>query len=86
MDTEINDPVSVWAFFDPAHGANHIFPIAMNWRRKFVKFERVIFASTKRIGEVKFLDLVCASETSNFELEYNTNSNLWRVRKVMSKD
>lgn len=80
LDTPIDEPVKVWAFF-----ADGIFPIAMNWRRRFVKFEKVIFSTTKRVGDVRVVDLVCASETSNYELEYNSNDYSWRVKKVMPK-
>ena len=80
MDTELDDDVKVWAFFD--HG---IFPIAMNWNRRFVKFEKLIFSSSKRVGDTKLVDLVCASDTSNFELEYNTGDYSWRVKKVLPK-
>ena len=80
MDTELDDDVKVWAFFD--HG---IFPIAMNWNRRFVKFEKLIFSSTKRVGDTKLVDLVCASDTSNFELEYNASNYSWRVKKVMPR-
>ena len=76
--TLIDESVSVWAFFD--HG---IFPIAMNWRRRLVKFQKLIFTNTKRVGGVKFIDLVCASESGNFELEYNSDNHLWKLKRVM---
>lgn len=87
-DTLIDDPIKVWAFFDPSTGSGQagIFPIAMDWNRRFIKFEKVIFTSSKRVGQTRFVDLVCASETSNFELEYNANDYSWRLKKVMPKD
>ncbi len=80
MDAEVDETVKVWAFFDKG-----IFPIAMNWNRRFVKFEKLIFTSSKRVGSVKVVDLVCASDTSNFELEYNSEDYSWRVKRVMPK-
>ena len=77
-ETQVDDPVKVWAFFDKG-----IFPIAMNWQRRFIKFEKVIFTNTKRVGETKLINLVCASTTANFELEYNSDNYLWKVTKVM---
>ncbi|MCR4324403.1 MAG: hypothetical protein NUV69_01815 [Candidatus Curtissbacteria bacterium] len=74
----INEQVKVWAFFD-----NGIFPIAMNWQRRFVKFEKLIFSSSKRIGDTKIVSLVCASQTANFELEYNAENYSWKIKKVM---
>lgn len=81
METEIDEEVKVWAFFDRG-----IFPIAMNWNRRLVKFDKVIFTSSKKVGEVKFVDLVCSSDASNFELEYNTSDYTWKVKKVMGKE
>ena len=80
-DTLIDEPVAVWAFFDQG-----IHPIAMNWRRRLVKFQKLIFASTYKVGQVKIINLVCASDTSNFELEYNSDNNLWKLKKVLPKE
>lgn len=79
-ETLIDEDVKVWAFFD--HG---IFPIAMNWRRRFVKFEKVILVTSKKIGATHLVDLVCASDTANFQLEYNGDNHLWKVKKVLPK-
>src|SRR3990167_3421695 len=72
METEVDEEVKVWAFFDPSSrsssGQVGIFPIAMSWNRRFVKFEKLIFSSSKKVGDVRLVDLVCASNTSNFEL------------------
>ena len=80
-ETTIDEPVKVWALFD-----HEIFPIAMSWQRKLVKFEKLILKTKKRIGQVKILTLVCASDTANYELEYNSESQIWKVLKVMPKD
>ena len=77
-ETIIDEPVKVWVFFDAG-----IFPVAMNWRRKIIHFKKLIFAGSRRVGNIKFLDLVCASETANFELEYNTDNYVWKIKKVM---
>lgn len=86
METEVNEQVSVWAFFDTGHETTRISPIAMNWRRRFIKFEKLVLITAKRVGGVKLLDLICASNGSTYELEYNTLSSLWRVKKVMSRE
>ena len=85
-DTLINEPVTIWAFFDPSANPSHIFPIAMNWRRRLVKFQKLILTTTKRIGETKILSLICASDTACFELEYNTGNYLWKLVKVMNQE
>ena len=85
-ETLIDEPVKVWAFFDPSTSLGvNIFPIAMNWRYRLIKFQKLIFASSKKIGEVKIFNLVCASETTNFELEYNTQNHLWKLKRIMPK-
>ena len=81
METEIDEKVSVWAFFD-----GDIFPIAMNWQRRFVKFEKVILKTSRMVGNIRFVDLVCSSQTANFKLEYDSNNYSWRIKKVMALD
>ena len=85
-DTLIDEQVAVWAFFDSSIGPVHISPLAMNWRRRLVKFEKLILVTTKRIGATKILSLICASDTACFELEYNSDNNLWRLVKVMPQN
>lgn len=82
-DTLINEPIKVWCFFDSSLNSAHLFPIAMNWRRRFVKFQKLIFSSSKRVGDVKIIDLVCTSDSANFELEFNSSNYLWKLKKVM---
>lgn len=84
MDTEIDEKVPVWAFFDPAYSSG-LFPIAMNWRRRLIKFEGVILKTSRRIGNSNFVDLVCISDTANFQLEYDASNYSWKVKKVMEK-
>lgn len=78
-DTDIDETVSVWAFFDAG-----IHPIAMNWRRRFVKFEKLIFKGTRRVGGTKLINLVCAGNDATFELEFNSESSIWKLKRVMS--
>lgn len=78
MDTEINELVKVWVFFN-----NGIFPIAISWRRRLVKFSRVIFQSSKQIGQTKLTNLICEADGANFELEYNNENYSWKLKKVM---
>lgn len=94
-DSLIDERVAVWAFFDPSanshlrqgyDGQAIIFPIAMNWRSKLIKFEKVVFTSSKRVGEVKIVSLVCASDTANYELEYNSETYAWKLKKVLAKE
>ena len=92
-ETPINEPVEVWAFFDSttnskisgqaSSGQAGIFPIAISWRRRLIKLDKVIFSSSKQVGQIKLVSLVCASEDANFELEYNSNNYSWKLRKVM---
>ncbi|OGD92935.1 hypothetical protein A2697_05415 [Candidatus Curtissbacteria bacterium RIFCSPHIGHO2_01_FULL_41_44] len=77
-ETLINEPITVWVFFDKG-----IFPIAMNWRRRLIKFQKLIFTSSKKVGETKILNLICASDSANFELEYDSSNYLWTLKKVM---
>lgn len=77
-ETIINEPVKVWVFFD--HG---IFPIAMRWQRRLIKFEKLIFSGRRKVGQTEIIDLVCASDTANFELEYNSDNYSWKVKRVM---
>ncbi len=81
METEVDEKVSVWAFFD-----GDIFPIAMNWQRRFVKFEKVILKTSRMVGNIRFVDLICSSQTANFKLEYDSSNYSWRVKKVMALD
>ena len=87
MDDDINETVKVWAFFDdtPKRGS-FINPIAMQWNRRFIKFEKLVFVSTRRAGQVRFVNLTCSSEGATFELEYNTDSGCWKVKKMMSRE
>jgi len=78
-ETAIDEPVKVWAFFDSS-----ISPIGMNWRRRLVKFEKLILVTSKRVGQVKIFNFICASDTANYELEYNSENHMWKVKKVMS--
>ncbi|HSX19437.1 MAG TPA: hypothetical protein VLE91_04910 [Candidatus Saccharimonadales bacterium] len=80
-DLEIDEKIKVWAFFDDG-----IFPIAMNWRRRYIKFEKLLLKTSKRIGNVKFTSLICAAADSTFELEMNNENNLWTLKKVMNND
>lgn len=80
-DTYVNEVVTVWVFFDRG-----IFPIAMNWRRRLVKFQKLVFTSSKKVGEVKIVSLVCATEGANYELEYNSLDQSWKLKKVMPRD
>ena len=86
-ETVINELIKVWVLFDPlASSGQALFPIAIQWQRRLIKFERLIFASSKKIGEIKVINLVCASDSANFELEYNSENHLWKLRKVMPKE
>jgi len=39
-ETEIDEPIKVWVFFDSVADSSHIFPIAMKWRRQLIKFKK----------------------------------------------
>ncbi|MBI4037763.1 hypothetical protein HY382_01805 [Candidatus Curtissbacteria bacterium] len=86
-DVLINEKIKVWAFFDetPVNGTS-IFPIAVSWRRRLIRLDKLIFSSSRRVGHEKILGLVCRGENANYELEYNTSTHSWRMRKVMSTE
>jgi len=86
-ETAIDEPVKVWAFFDPStsSGQSRIFPIAVSWQRRLIKFKKIIFTSSKRVGQVKIFNFICASDTANYELEYNSENHMWKVKKVMPR-
>jgi len=85
-ETLIDEPVKIWVLFDFSASPQQISPIAMNWQKRLIKFQKVIFTSIKKRGEVKILNLICASEGANFELEYNNNTHLWKLKKIMPKE
>ncbi|OGD97301.1 hypothetical protein A3A49_01210 [Candidatus Curtissbacteria bacterium RIFCSPLOWO2_01_FULL_38_11b] len=91
-ETAIDEPVKVWALFDSSISRAFlrinseqvkIFPIAMSWQRRLVKFEKLILTTSRRVGHIKILTLVCASKTANYELEYNSENYMWKLKKVM---
>ena len=96
MDTEVNEKIKVWAFFDPStdstsslqasSGQASIFPIAILWRRRLIKLEKLVFASSRKDGLTKLVDLICAGEGANYVLEYNTATYNWKLKKVMGKE
>jgi|GEM_PF-5119334 len=84
METEVNEKIKVWTFFDD--DTSPIFPLAISWRRRLIKLHKLIFFSTQRVGGEKILRLICAGEEANFELEYTPSTYSWKLRKVMPKD
>ena len=91
-ETLINESIKVWAFFDPSTdstsslqaslGQASIVPIALLWRRRLIKLQKLIFTSTRYIGQTKLVSLICASDSANFELEYNANNFSWKLKKI----
>lgn len=84
-ETLIDERVNVWVFFKPSKSGS-IIPIAMSWHKRLIKFQGVIFTTTLKIGEVKLINLVCRAQGANFELEYNTDTHLWKLKKVMPRE
>lgn len=83
-DMLVNELISVWAFFNSSgSGQTKLFPVAMNWRRRIIKFDKLVLATSKRVGQTKLINLICASDTANFELEYNTDNYIWKLKRVM---
>ena len=80
-ETLINEPVKVWVKFDGG-----LSPIAINWRKRLIRFNKVIFTSSKMVGETKLLTLICESNAALFELEYNSENYLWKLRKIIPAD
>lgn len=79
MSDLVNERVKVWAVFD-----NGIFPIAMDWNNRRIKFKNLIFKSAHRVGEKRFLSLICQSGGANFELEFDSESYVWWLKRVVS--
>jgi hypothetical protein len=83
QDILVDESIKVWVLFNPSTPSTSIFPVAMVWKERLIKFKRLVFISSKRIGGAKMLNLVCASESANFELEYEDTHHLWKLKKVM---
>ena len=78
METLINESIKVWAVFDSG-----ICPIAMNWRNRQIKFDKVILKTDLFKGKAKITNLVCANNNAAYELEYNHQNFLWILKKIM---
>lgn len=86
-DTLVNESISVWAFFSSFGSAQtNLFPIAMNWRRRIIKFDKLVLATSKRVGQTKLINLICASASANYELEYNNETHAWKLKRVMPSE
>lgn len=84
-DTLINERVKVWVKFDSSDRLGKIFPVAMSWQNRMIKFKNLIFKSAHRIGEKRFISLVCESDGANFELEFDSESYIWWLKRVVSE-
>lgn len=86
-DTPIDEPIKVWAFFDPSTNVMqpHLYPIAFSWRRRLIRLEKVIFTATRTIGHTKLVSIVCKGEEANWELEYNAQNYVWKLKRVMDE-
>ena len=80
METLINESIKVWAVFDSG-----ICPIAMNWRNRQIKFDKVILKTDLMKGKTKITHFVCTNNNASYELEYNHQNYLWTLRKIMPK-
>lgn len=85
-DTLINERVKVWVKFDSSEQNGKIFPIAMSWQNRMVKFKNLIFTSAHRIGEKRFVNLICQSDSANFELEFDSESYCWFLKQVVTQE
>ena len=78
METLINESIKVWAVFDSG-----ISPVAINWRNRQIKFDKVILKTDLFRGKTKITNLVCANNNAAYELEYNHQNFLWILKKIM---
>ena len=78
MEALINESIKVWAVFDSG-----ISPVAMNWRNRQIKFDKVILKTDLFKGKAKITNLVCANNNAAYELEYNHQNFLWILKKIM---
>jgi len=86
VSTPINERVEVLARFDPTANLGKIFPVAMTWKNRRVEFKDLIFTSAHRIGEKRFVSLICKSDSADFELEFDSESYCWWLRKVVARE
>ena len=70
----------LWAVFDSG-----ISPVAMNWRNRQIKFDKVILKTDLFKGKAKITHFVCTNNNASYELEYNHQNYLWTLRKIMPK-
>ena len=80
METLINESIKVWAVFDSG-----ISQVAMNWRNRQIKFDKVILKTDLFKGKAKITHFVCTNNNASYELEYNHQNYLWTLRKIMPK-
>ena len=78
METLIDESIKVWAVFDSG-----ISPVAMNWKNRLIKFDKVIFKTDSQKGKTKITNLVCTNNNAAYELEYNHQNFLWTLKKIM---
>ena len=78
METLINESIKVWAVFDSG-----ISPVAMNWRNRQIKFDKVILKTDLFKGKTKITHFVCTNNNASYELEYNHQNYLWTLKKIM---
>lgn len=84
MGTIIDERVKVWVKFDSSDPVGKIFPVAMSWQNRIIKFKNLIFKSAHRMGEKRFINLICESDSANFELEFDSESYVWWLKKVIA--
>ena len=76
--TEIDEIVEVGCIFK--RGA--VQPVWMGWRGRRVPIERVTYHWQDTRGEVGVSLLTVTNGTDVFELEFNSKTLVWRLRKV----
>jgi hypothetical protein len=86
MSIPIDERVEVLVRFDSTSSVGKIFPVAMTWKDRTIQFKDLIFTSAHRVGEKRFLSLVCQSDSANFELEFDSESYCWWLRKVVAQE
>lgn len=86
MSTPINERVEVLVRFDSTASIGKIFPVAMTWKNRTIEFKDLIFTSAHRIGEKRFVNLICKSDSADFELEFDSESYCWFLKRVVAQE
>lgn len=73
-----NESLRVIAYFSNGK----ILPATLFVKNRPINIKRVVFSSTKRLGQVEVVTFSLASETAVYEVEFNKNTCEWNLKNV----